>query len=96
MPMTVVTTIAKVTRIASGWVPHGTAPDIEQEVLNKNFLPVASFLLDDRDKEVHRDLRGGLVLPVDVLPPGDTGGMVKYATVICVVNDYAGYRATSQ
>ena len=71
---------AFLTKATSGWFLHRTAPDIEEAVFNKLFLPIASFLQDEREREVCRNLRGGLVLLVlEVLPPG-AEGLYQYAT----------------
>ena len=71
MPVRVSSSLRNVGRLAAGWVPHGTLPEIEDAALNKIFYPVGTtFLEHEADRAVFFDLRGGEVVAVDVFDKG--------------------------
>ena len=53
MPLQLGSSLQHVGRLAAGWVPHGTIPEIEDAVVNKKLFPVgASFLTTEKDRAV--------------------------------------------
>ena len=77
MPMRVTSSLGQVRKLAAGWVPDGTAPELKDAVVNKMIFPVGvRFLEHEGDRSIFRDLRGGEVTPVEVFDVGDVRGMV--------------------
>jgi len=51
MPIQLATSLQHVGRLAAGWVPAGTLPELEDAVLNKRLFPIGdSFLLAEKDR----------------------------------------------
>ena len=92
MPMRVTSSLGQVRKLAAGWVPDGTAPELKDAVVNKMIFPVGvRFLEHEGDRSIFRDLRGGEVTPVEVFDVGDVRGSKKSKTVLVLAADYQGY-----
>ena len=92
MPMRVTSALGQVRKLAAGWVPDGTAPELKDAVVNKMIFPVGvRFFEHEGDRSIFRDLRGGEVTPVEVFDVGDVRGSKKSKTVLVLAADYQGY-----
>ena len=59
MPMRVPSSLGQVRKLAAGWVPDGTSPDLKDAVVNKKIFPVGvRFFEHEGDRAIFRDLRG--------------------------------------